>query len=164
MIKSLFAATVALLVISPASAQQSGSPALNLDWMKSNVTDNQFRSPEVASLFQIADENYEKLGYAATIWSKQWDDLGSGDSYKFEVRLDAGDDMSFLAVCGKGCTNIDMRVMGPGGGDMGLDTKDDPFPIVGVVAPKEGTYVVQVTMVACPAKTCPIGVRAYQKH
>ena len=147
MIKSLFAAVSVLGMVAPAAASAQV-----------------FGTPELTNLFVTADENYAKLDFTPTAWSKQWKDLGTGDRKTFEIRLDADDAMSFLAICGEGCTNLDMRVTDPDGNEMGSDTKDDRYPIVGFRAPREGTYVVEIIMVACAAASCPFGIKAYEKQ
>lgn len=145
MIKMLFAAGAAML-ISPAHAQET------------------FRSPEVTAQINQANKSYSARGYTATAWSKQWDDLKTGGDMKFEINMDVGDVISFLAVCGKGCTDLDMRVSDEAGNEVGADTQKDAVPIVGFTARTEGTYTVQVIMTACSAVTCPIGVKAYMKN
>jgi hypothetical protein len=162
MIKTLFAAAGALLTISPAFAQQAPMSAM-LDMIDTDVSNDQFRSPEVAAQIRQANKSYDERGYLATAWSKQSDRLKTGGVQKFEVNMHVGEVMSVLAVCGKGCTDLDLRISDAAGNEVGADTGDDAIPIVGFTARTEGTYTVQVIMTACSAATCPIGVKAYQK-
>ena len=135
-----------------------------VDMVQSDVSDDNFRSPDIVAKIVQANKSYTERGYFATAWSKQWDNLKTGGDKKFEVNMHVGEVISFLAVCGKGCTDLDLRVADGAGHEVGADTGDDAIPIVGFTARTEGTYTVQVIMKACAAAACPIGVKAYMKN
>lgn len=87
--------------------------------------------------------------------------LAQGASTDVEVRLAAGGTVALVGVCGVQCSDLDLVVFGPGGGEVGSDLLPDDAPIVMVENARAGTYRVRVSMPACGGSTCGFGVQAF---
>jgi hypothetical protein len=76
------------------------------------------------------------------------------------VDLRAGVHYTLVGVCDENCSDIDLRIFGPGTtGKVAEDVQPNNTPVLEFTAPVAGRYRLAVEMVTCGANPCAWGVQ-----
>ena len=86
--------------------------------------------------------------------------LNDGANATVSFFLEANTSYRIIGRCDVDCTDIDLRLMAPGGREIEKDIDDDDIPEVSVTPREDGEYTVRVTMANCNKKPCFFAVGA----
>ena len=89
--------------------------------------------------------------------------VGSEGHREF-LHLEAGRPYVFVGACDQSCTDVDMEIIGPRGEVIASDMAPDDRPVVGVTPPRDGDYVVHITLADCSAQQCVVGMRGFRRE
>jgi hypothetical protein len=89
--------------------------------------------------------------------------LKNGASERLTIRIGAGGVTQLMGGCDTDCTDLDLVLYDPAGRQVDSDVQADDYPIVSVRPPADGTYTIEVRMVACKAEPCRYAVQQYVK-
>ena len=84
--------------------------------------------------------------------------LREGQTRTFTLRLTGGSRYVIGGVCDEDCSDLDLMFYDSRGNLLDEDNSTDDEPVVGVTAPRTGTYRVRVRMYACSAEPCAFGL------
>ena len=84
--------------------------------------------------------------------------LSEGETYDYEIRLDASQRYNIWGVCDGDCEDLDLRLLDAYGNTIDEDILNDDVPLIDPVAPQSGTYTLQVIMHDCSIAPCKVGV------
>lgn len=87
--------------------------------------------------------------------------LNGGKTENRTVDLQAGVRYAIVGVCDASCTDIDLRIFGPGpgGAKVAEDVQQNATPTLEFTAPTAGRYRVSIEMVSCSEAPCAWGVQ-----
>jgi len=89
--------------------------------------------------------------------------IGERQGRSFTVMLRAGQDYRIVGVCESRCRDLDMRLLGPGGGLVAQDVLDDAVPIIHVQPRVTGQYTIEAIMARCGANPCWFAFNVYSR-
>lgn len=85
--------------------------------------------------------------------------LAAGTEHRWSINLEGGRNYGIFGACDEDCSDVDLIVEGPDGGELGRDVLLDDYPIVGFTAPSSGRYTVRIQLVTCEVEPCFVGAR-----
>ena len=115
---------------------------------------------QVDRLIDAAAEPILAEGYHYGGFSREGS-LGDDGSEDLKVRLGAGMEFMLVGACDTDCSDLDLTLYGPDGGEIASDLLTDDFPIVHVTPKSDGIYRLHVAMVACSAEPCRYAVQPF---
>ena len=89
--------------------------------------------------------------------------LDDDASESLEIPLDGGTRYRLVGVCDQDCSDVDLTIYGPDGGEVDSDLENDDHPRLTVTPGTNGRYRVKVTMTTCTANPCRYGVGVWAK-
>lgn len=117
---------------------------------------------QTRSIFQRVSMQLGSDGYAATgTTSNGW--LDRGDETTWSVWLTAGTSYAVAATCDRDCSDVDLRLISPGGVEIDSDLGSDDQPIVFATPSRSGYYRVRVLMHSCSVQPCEYVVGTFRR-
>ena len=87
-------------------------------------------------------------------------ELAPGARQSWPIQLVADRAYTIYATCGEGCANVDLELIDSRSGRVvASDRHPDNYPVVTHVPAADGAYEARVTLQACGAALCPVGVQ-----
>ncbi|MEM7572937.1 MAG: hypothetical protein AAF433_08550 [Bacteroidota bacterium] len=102
-------------------------------------------------------EEMNNQGYRAYDQPKYLN-LEEGESYDYEIRLEASQRYNIWGVCDGDCEDLDLRLLDAYGNVIDEDLLEDDVPVIDPVAPQTGMYTLRVIMHDCEIAPCKIGI------
>jgi hypothetical protein len=117
---------------------------------------------QARNIFQRVSVQLDGDGYVATgNTSSGW--LNRGGETTWSVWLNAGNSYAVAATCDRDCTDVDLRLISPGGLEIDSDLGDDDEPIVFATPSRSGYYRVRVSMPKCSVQPCEYFVGSFRR-
>lgn len=110
---------------------------------------------QLAGSVFVAD--YRDQGYTAS-HDTRYALLEDGATSTVSLELEGGRTYRFVAKCDADCSDLDVRVFGPGGDLVDSDIEPDDHPIASASPASGGTYRVEITMADCSTSHCGWGL------
>jgi hypothetical protein len=89
--------------------------------------------------------------------------LGTDESERRPVWLDANVDYLILAVCDGDCRTLNLVLSTPNGDEIAVDRQEGNVPLLQLRSGGSGNYQVRVIMGGCRVSPCRYGVGVYRK-
>lgn len=87
----------------------------------------------------------------------------SGDGYRQNVRLEAGRAYLFQGACDQDCSDVDMEILDPAGGQVAEDIAMDDRPKVTVTPQQGGDFIVRIWLAQCDVEPCYVGISGFRR-
>ncbi len=126
------------------------------------VAQGSFQQTVTNKLAGMASRAREQ-GYATQLGQTQAGSLAQGATHSLAVSLVAGGNYLIIGACDQDCTDVDLRILGPGGGQVTEDVALDDRPVLRFTAPATGTYRLDVIMATCSTSPCYWGVQTFAR-
>ena len=90
--------------------------------------------------------------------------LPDDGSVYLELNLTGGVEYFIAAGCDEDCSDLDTRIYPAGENDaIDEDIEDDDVPMLAFTAPRNGRYLLHVSMAECDESICYFGYQVYRK-
>lgn len=99
-------------------------------------------------------------GYEST-FGPELDEMGEGEAIEYDLPVEGDTAYLIVGVCDVDCDDLDLLVTDQNGNEIALDFEPDDYPVLSFVAPRNGTWFLEVSMAGCATDTCVYGVEIY---
>ena len=89
--------------------------------------------------------------------------LAARERDSLALQLESRGEYVVLGMCDEDCGDLDLRLDGPDDKQVAFDAKSNARPVVGLTAPSDGIYRLQVVMLECSTPPCYYGVQLLRK-
>ena len=117
---------------------------------------------QVRGLLQEGAKTFQDRGYSMT-HSIYTGSLNGSSRENVTLDLEIGTEYQIMGACDTDCSDVDLVLRGPNGGEIDSDLLGDDFPIVSVTPTRSGKFTLNVIMVSCSAAPCRYGIGVFGK-
>ncbi|HBK63658.1 MAG TPA: hypothetical protein DD000_09095 [Cyanobacteria bacterium UBA11166] len=148
-IEHLILAAIAILSTSTCQLAATARPL--------SIAEQEVEEQLQAAIAAQKDEGYQ-LAFPRTLGK-----LERGVQAPKTVFLNPNREYSFIAVCDRSCSDVDIIVKDMSGREVASDIAGDAIAIVPFLPPVEGRYEVNVRIKKCAARNCDFGLGVFVK-